>query len=227
MLPAASSARFSQVGAIVFDFDGTLVDTHEAIWGAFDRVMRARGHAPPDEAWVRLRIGRPLKELFVDAAGPFADATLERMVLEYREEFVPLGRRLARALPGTVEVVRHFAPRIPLAIATARTAEGALDLLDSLGLRDGFAAVVGIEQIRDPKPHPETVLLALARVGVPAERAVMVGDTPDDVVAGRRGGLGTVGVASGAHDRAALEAHSPDAVIDRLDELIRRITAAR
>lgn len=213
-------AVLDRVGAIVFDFDGTLVDSAEAICGAMERVLVAHGYDAPEPAWTRRRIGRPLKELFTEAAGPLDEGTLDAWVLRYRIEFFALAPRHVRCLPGVAAAVRHFAGRIPLAIATARNADGALTLLEQVGLRDAFAAVVGIEHVSRPKPDPEMPLRALSLVGVAPARAIMVGDTPDDVMAGRRAGLRTVAVTSGAHDRAALAECAPDVVIERLDELI-------
>jgi HAD superfamily hydrolase (TIGR01509 family) len=227
-MTAGSPTRlFSHTAALVFDFDGTLVDAHEAICFAFARVVDSNGGAALDPEWLRPRIGRPLRDLFVDALGPLEDDRVVALTEEYRGHFMPMAKKHARLLPGTAEVVRHFAGRIPLAIATSRTAAGARELLDAFGLKDGFAAVIGIEDVTRPKPDPEPLLKAIGVLGISPELAVMVGDTPDDVMAGQRAGFNTVAVTSGAHDRVALEAHGPDAVIDRLDELIGLIDATR
>lgn len=216
--------RFPRVTAILFDFDGTLVDTSEAIWAAYVAVLEGRGHPLPEPAWLRRRIGRPLKQIFIEALGPMDAAAVDALVAEYREAFFRHAGS-ARALPGAAATVDHFRDRVPLAIATSRTAEGARLLLEAVGLR-GFRAVVGIEDITRPKPDPEPLHRALALLGVAPDHALMVGDTPDDILAARRGGLHAVAVASGFHPREDLAACGPDLVLDRLDELIEAVGGA-
>lgn len=218
--------RFHDVDAIVFDFDGTLVDSREAIYRAFVRVLADRGREAPGPEWMRRRIGRPLRLIFDEALGALDAAEEHRLVSAYRAAFVEVSH-LVVALPGAARVVEHFAARIPLGIATSRTAEGALQLLDGIGLRHGFRAVVGIEHISRPKPDPEPVERTLALLGVAPARALMVGDTPDDVVAAQRAGVRAIAVASGGHDRHELQATGADAVFDSLDELRDAVPAAQ
>jgi phosphoglycolate phosphatase len=192
------------IGAIVFDFDGTLVDASDAICAAFDAVLRANELARWEPDRVRSTIGRPLRLMFAEAdPGASADA-IERYVQQYRGHFFPLSRRLTRALPCAEELVRRWEPRAKLAIATSRMADGARWILEGMRLEHLFGAIVGMEHVHHPKPHPEPVLRALEAVAVAPEHAVMIGDTGDDMRAGRAAGLWAIGVTTGWHGRGEL-----------------------
>ena len=138
----------------------------------------------------------------------------------YRAAFTPLAVPLSRLLPTVERTVRWLSTRMPLAIVTSRTAAGAFQILDGFGLRRAFATVIGIEEVARPKPAPDPICLALERLGCPAARAVMVGDTPDDMQAGRAAGVGTIGVTSGHHGAEALLSAGADRVVGQLGQIV-------
>jgi HAD superfamily hydrolase (TIGR01509 family) len=213
-MPAARAIR-----AIVFDFDGTLVDTSEAILSSLAAALRRNAIGGLPDETVRRMIGRPLREI-VAQASPRADAALiDRVVADYRDAFARVHATGSRLLPGVAGTLALLSPRIRLGIATSRTSGGAALILDALGLRAHFSAIVGIEEVRETKPRPEPVLAVLARLGAAGGAAMMVGDTPDDIEAGRAAGLATVGVATGAHDLRALAAAGADYVIPTMESL--------
>lgn len=186
------------IHAIVFDFDGTLVDASEAICASFNAVLADHGLPLVETATVKTKIGRPLKELFAEVDAAASDDALQGYVQEYRKHFFPISAAKTRPMPGVVEALPVLARTRTLAIATSRTAEGALHILRSLGLEQHFGAVVGIEDVAHVKPDPEPVLSALARIGAEPAQSLMVGDTIDDVLAGLRAGAQSVGVTTGA-----------------------------
>jgi pyrophosphatase PpaX len=207
------------IQAIVFDFDGTLIDASEAIWTSFTTVLREHQLQEPPQAWVKARIGRPLVEIF-SQIDPGADVgQIEAYVEQYRQVFFPLGVALSRPLPGAREAMERLSSRIGLGIATSRRADTALRILDGLGLRSFFGAVIGIEHVERAKPDPEPVLLALQQLGSLPAHAAMVGDTTDDILAGRSAGTRAIGVTTGAHDRAQLMNAGAHLVVDGLLEV--------
>lgn len=213
------SGERGSVDAVLFDFDGTLVDASEAICRAFDEALALRGREPFPHDEVRRMIGRPLRDMFAEAHPGAGPDDLEAYVAGYREAFGPLAVPLSRPMPTAVETVDALAPRMRLGVVTTRASEGAVRILHALGLLDRFGTIVGLERVDRPKPAPEAVLVALEELGARAERAVMVGDTPDDVLAGRAAGTRTVGVTTGVFDAAALVEAGADHVIARLAEL--------
>jgi len=211
--------RFTNIRAVVFDFDGTLFDATEAICHSLNAALAAHGRAPLPRAEILPRIGRPLYEIF-QALEP--DASRERVqshVDAYRTAFWPVCLTHTREMPGLRVCLEGLRGRTRLGIATNRSERGARYILDGFGFSADFAVIVALEHVRQVKPHPEAVLSACAQLGVPPEQALMVGDTPDDMAAGRAAGAGTVGVTTGAFDRAALLEAGAHEVIGTLADL--------
>jgi HAD superfamily hydrolase (TIGR01509 family) len=218
------SSRFplpaGEAEAVLFDFDGTLVDASDAICWTFNAVARARGLGEAPESAIRSMIGRPLREIFKNLLPSVDDDDLEALIPAYRAAFRPQAVARSRLLPGAIETVEALASaHIKLAVVTTRASDGAVLILDGKGIGHLFSAVVGLEHVVRPKPHPEPVLQALRLLAAAPERTLMVGDTPDDVLAGHRAGTIAVAVATGPYDTAALRMTGADAVIAELREL--------
>jgi HAD superfamily hydrolase (TIGR01509 family) len=203
--------------AILWDLDGTLVDGAAAIHDAFEHAVQERGHAAVPRAQVAARIGLPLRLMFRDLLG-VDDRESAALVRSYRERFERAAPALVRPAPGLDRALAAF-PDVPMAIVTTKAAEPARTVVRALGIEPRFAAIVGVDTVRRPKPDPEGARVALARLGVGAARAVFVGDTIMDVLAGRGAGARTVAVANGHGDKEELEASAPDALIASLAEL--------
>jgi HAD superfamily hydrolase (TIGR01509 family) len=207
--------------ALLFDLDGTLVDGAAAIHDAFEHALRARGLPPVPRARVAGRIGLPLRLMFRDLC-QVDDAESAALVREYRARFEQEAPRLVRPTPGALEALDAFdAPR---AIVTTKAVEPARVVLKALGIEDRFQAVVGVDTVRRPKPDPEGARVALARLGVGALRAVFVGDTIMDVLAGKGAGARTLAVLNGHGDPAELEAARPDALLPDLTTFKEAVT---
>ena len=207
------------IRAIVFDFDGTLVDASDAIVASMKAVLSDHAVPVPEERAIRASIGRPLLEMF-HAADPQADAErVQRYAREYRSFFFEHALHLTRPMPGVPEVIRTLAERCRLGIATTRKADGAIHILRSIGMLELFGIVIGLDEVSRPKPDPEPVLLALRHLQVSAAEALMVGDTPDDMMAGLLAGAVPVGVTTGAHDAERLDAAGARHVIASLHEI--------
>ena len=209
----------STIEAILFDFDGTLVDASEAIVRSFHAALAAADLAPLEPARIRAMVGRPLREMFEVAAPAATAPELDTLVEGYRAAFGPLAVPLSRPLPSVPEALDRLARGRRLAVVTSRASAGASLILEAMGLAPLFEVVVGLEAVERPKPDPEAVLRALALLDVAPGRALMVGDTPDDVRAGLAAGTATAGVTTGWFDGPALRAAGAGTVIARLDEL--------
>jgi pyrophosphatase PpaX len=214
------SAVFESIEALVFDFDGTLIDASVPVCRSFNAALQQFGVAPLVEEDVRRLIGTPLRGMFANVLPGATEQELDELIAAYRVFFLPLGRSDSRPMPGLHPMLAHFHPRLKLGIATSRAADGARLILEHMGLLDRFAAVVGIYEVTHAKPHPEPVLQALAQLNVSPPHAVMVGDVPYDMEAARRAGVHAVGLVSELYPPAALRAAGADAIIQSLDELI-------
>lgn len=208
-----------KTAAAIFDFDGTLFDTTAAICRAFNGALAADGRAPLPESRIRAWIGRPLREMF-PCEDPEADAVaVARRIENYRRIFLPVCVTLSRPLPGVRECLDRLRGQIRLAIATNRKADGAEVILAGHGWRDRFEVIIGLDDVQRTKPDPEAVRLAAERMGLPPEATAMVGDTPEDLRAGRAAGALAIGVATGCHSAAVLSAAGADYVIGTLADL--------
>jgi pyrophosphatase PpaX len=109
---------------------------------------------------------------------------------------------------------------VALAIVTSKHRRATLRGMELCGLTRHVSEIVTPEDVRSPKPHPEPVLLALDRLGVEADEAVFVGDSPHDLVAGRAAGTRTAAALWGPFPRASLLAETPDFLLETQDEIL-------
>lgn len=192
---------------ILFDLDGTLVDSAADLASAVDALLAERGRAPLGEAEVRRMIGDGATELLRRA---FAARTLDEAPASALPRFLELyGERCleqTRAYDGIPELLArlHAAGR-RLAVVTNKPQAMSELILDGLGLAAHLDAIVGPERASARKPSPEHVLAALTLLGASPAEAVMVGDGPTDVRAGRGAGVATCGVSWGYRPVAELE----------------------
>ena len=192
----------------IFDFDGTLVDTREAILAALMQAMDEAGLPRPEPAVVLPLVGLSLPIVLRRLAGPDADVAALRR--GYRRAFAAVSPGRTRLYPGVRELVDFLAQRgVALAIATNRGRESAGELLVEHELRARFAEVRGGLCVENPKPHPEMLHRILDAVGIAPEAALMIGDTVYDIETGKAAGVATCAVTYGMHDAADLRAAEP------------------
>ena len=204
--------------ALLFDLDGTLIDSIELILGSARYAFEGfAGRAPTDEEW-RAGIGRPLQTVLREYAPD--DVEAQRLFTRYREYQLQHHDRLVRAYAGVVDTLRGFAEAgHPMALVTSKSDWMAMKALVHVGLDQLIPVVVGCDTCVNHKPHPEPVERALALLGVAPSNAAFVGDSPHDVQSGLAAGVVTVGVTWGAFDRHELQEAGADVVIDRIEEL--------
>lgn len=214
---------FKNIEALVFDFDGTLVDASAAICQSFNAALEEFGsHAIPEKQ-IRQLIGNPLRDMFPAVLPHLSETDIEQLIDSYRTVFAPIACDLSRPMPGLAEMMAHFHPHVRMGIATSRMSDGAHRILGALGWLDHFDVIVGLQDVTHAKPHPESVQRVLETLGVSPHRAVMIGDVPADMAAGKAAGTAAIGMISDHHSAAALEAAGADAVIQSLAELIELI----
>ena len=207
------------VPALLFDLDGTLVDSIELILkSARHAFVGFAGRAPSDDEW-RATIGRPLQAVLREYALN-DDAESERLLARYREYQLANHDRLLHAYDGVVAMLRTLAAAgHPMAVVTSKSDWLARRALEFVGVNDLFPVLVGCDTCVNHKPHPEPVERALALLNVPPQLAIFVGDSPHDVESGRGAGVVTVGVTWGAFTREQMETSGADIVIHDIGEL--------
>lgn len=205
---------------ILFDLDGTVIDTVELIRESHRHAVRTVLGADLSDRDLVANVGRPLREQMQAFSPEHAD----ELFAVYREWNLANTAGLVRGYPGMAELLSDLrAAGHPLAIVTAKSAAVADLAFDVLPLRDNFDTVVASEDTDRHKPDPAPVLLALERLGAGPEDATMVGDSPFDLQSGLSAGTRAIGVTWGFFERPRLEAVGPDAVVDTVPELRERL----
>jgi len=213
--------------AILFDLDGTLVDTKDLILTSFRKAsVDILGQAIPDEDILPL-IGIPLIEQAKILAPEYAEALIE----SYRLYNIELHDELIQYFEGTREMLEELqAEGRRLAVVTSKRNEPALEGLKSFDLQGFFEFVSGLEETRKHKPDPEPLLVAAQRMGLAATDCIYVGDSVYDIQAADAAGMVSIAALWGMYSREQLleagaqhEAASPS----ELPALIRSIEAGQ
>jgi phosphoglycolate phosphatase len=211
--------------AVLFDLDGTLVDTPSAIVAAFTAAFEAMGVGDvPGARRIRATIGLPLELAVSELLGvPADDKAVAEGVTRYRTLFTELivPRAAELLFPGVAEGLTTLRDNgFALAVATSKFQASADALLTAAGIHDRFAIVVGADRVSNPKPHPEMGELILRELGVPARRATMVGDTTHDLLMARAAGMRSVAVTYGVHAPAELRSADPTWLADSFADVL-------
>lgn len=169
--------------ALLFDLDGTLVDTARAIAAALSELAARRGGGPADVAAVRKLVSRGVAELVSETLGPLAGES-GRDVSEFREILAQTPTDQAAIYPGAIEALHRFvAAGHRCAVVTNKPEGLSRKLLAELNLARFFSAIVGGDSLARCKPDPAPLLDAMARLEASPEATVMIGDSEVDAAA--------------------------------------------
>jgi phosphoglycolate phosphatase len=205
---------------VVFDCDGTLVDSQHAIVACMRDAFSVHGCAAPEDAAIRQVIGLSLDEAVARLAA--AGAPAEKVAEAYRQAFFAMRSRPdfhEPLFPGVAAALDALdSAGCLLGVATGKARRGLLATLERHGLCGRFVTLQTAD-LNPGKPHPAMLLRAMAETGADPDRTVLVGDTSYDMEMARRAGARAVGVAWGYHDRRELEAAGADRIVERCEEL--------
>jgi pyrophosphatase PpaX len=204
--------------ALLFDLDGTLVDTTELILGAMRHAFADYpGRRPSDADWVR-GVGKPLRVQMLELAEQ--PGHVDGLVARYRTWFWEHHDGMTRPFPEAAELLAGLrAGGHPVGVVTAKLEEPARRSLERAGLWRSIDVVVGADSLPEHKPDPAPVRLALSRLGRRPDEAVLVGDSPHDVAAGNAAGVATAAALWGASPHQALLAAHPRWLLSSLGEV--------
>jgi pyrophosphatase PpaX len=194
---------------VLFDLDGTLIDSIDLIIDSYLHTFGAHGVTPPSRTDVLAGIGTPLRAVFAPHVAD--EPAMLRWIATYREFNLAHHDARVRVYPGVVDLVKGIrAAGMRTGLVTSKNHSGARRGLAFVGLENDMEVVVGADDVVHPKPHPEPVLRALELLDMPASTCLFVGDSHHDVHCGKAAGVATAGVTWGPFDRAHLEVACPD-----------------
>jgi pyrophosphatase PpaX len=211
--------------AVLFDLDGTLIDSIELILGSM-RYAFAKCDAPtPTDAEWLTGVGIPLRTMFQRYASD--DGAIDRFIAAYREHQFANHDRLVRCYDAVPQTLAQLVERgHPLAVVTSKTTSLAKRGLEHVGVMQYFQTIVGCDSSERHKPDPEPVLLALDRLGYATDEALFVGDSIHDIQAGNAAGVLSVAALWGPFTREQLADAKPARFVDRIEEIL-EVLAAR
>ncbi|MHB9145571.1 MAG: HAD family hydrolase [Symbiobacteriia bacterium] len=219
------------IKALIFDMDGTLVDSKDDLAAAVNHALRMLGRHPLPHEQIHRYIGNGARVLLASALegqqAPATDPTgeLAQRVNEAMPHFVEYYQEhyLSRThlFPGVSEALAEWGRRGKLmAVATNKDSRLTHNILSALGVAHHFKLIVGPGDVTCRKPHRESIDHILKVVGVPHAEAAMVGDSSVDLATGSNAGIRTYGVSYGHGGREALQAAGAVAVVDDLRDLL-------
>lgn len=190
---------------ILFDLDGTLIDSTEAILESFHHSLALHGSGDSvTDAMITAQIGHTLETMFasVGIRAEEVDAHVQSYKLYYRE----ISRQKTVLLPNALKAIEEASAIARLGIVTTKTGLYSRELMEHFGVMEYFEVLVGREHVENPKPHPEPIFKALEAMQGSAADAWMIGDTRLDIEASLRAGIGSVAVTSGYDNAEELRA---------------------
>lgn len=204
------------VKAILFDLDGTILDTSEFILQAFEHSLKHQGITDVKRSHMIKKMGPALTEMYKILA---PQANMEQFVRSHRD-FQADNLALSRPFPQVPEVLQKIHKSgIKIGAVTSRSNENSIKTLELADIKQYFEIVVSFEDVKNPKPDPEGVLMALKYMNVRPVDTMMVGDTYVDVEAGRSAGTKTVGITHGMRGDD-VKISNPDYLISSISELL-------
>lgn len=201
--------------AILFDLDGTLLNTREFICQAVEHAMLSSGLKVPNREEFSKFVGMDFEEFYQKIA-PNYDY---RLLCESHHNFQMKNFHLIQVFPNTHKTLRNLKKRnIKLAVVTSRMSN-TKEVLISSKLIEYFDIVISGDDVKNLKPHPEPIHLALEKLKLKNDQVLMVGDSEFDILAGIAAGVKTVGVTHGFLGKD-IKKLNPDYVIDNIEELM-------
>ena len=202
-----SAGRKLSKMVILFDLDGTLIDSTEAILESFHYAYTLHNVAIPDDKAIEALIGYPLDVMFISLG--IEESLAWDMVDSYKSHYRKISKEKTTLLAGAKEAIELASTIAELGVVTTKTAKYSKELLQHFGVMGYFKTLVGREDVTHPKPHPEPILKALEHFTCRVEDVYMIGDTRLDIEASNCAGIGHVAVLTGYDSYDELKSLTP------------------
>lgn len=205
------------INTVLFDLDGTLIDTNALIISSFEHTFQQYGLSFTKKEIMQFN-GPPLHETFKK----INPAHAEQMVETYRQHNLAHHDQYVKAFPHVIETVKVLHQnRIKMGIVSAKMREGVQKGLILTGLHSFFETVIAMDDVTYPKPHPEPVIKGMSKLDAVPASTIMVGDNYHDIEAGKNAGVSTAAVAWSEKGTDFLMEYNPTYVLNDMRDLLK------
>lgn len=190
---------------ILFDLDGTLIESTDAITSTFHHAFDVHGEKNPTDEEIHKLIGYPLDVMFARLG--IEESRVWDFVDTYKQRYRTISKIKTELLPHAKEAVELAKTFATLGIVTTKTGLYSQELMEHFGIMDNFEVLIGREHVQNPKPHAEPILKALQNM--PKDDNIwMIGDTELDLLSARNAGVNSIGVLGGYGTKESLELYT-------------------
>jgi len=200
---------------ILFDLDGTLIDSTEAILESFAHAFQSFGKDIPSDAHIKAEIGHPLDMMFATLG--VEEEHIWDHVAAYKEHYRKISRAKTVLLPDAKAAVALAKSYATLGVVTTKTAKYSIELLEHMELMHYFDVLIGREDVTHPKPDPEPIHKALSKLPCDTNNIWMIGDTQMDMLAAKAAKIDCVGLTCGYGSFESLESCTDNIFENALD----------
>jgi len=200
---------------ILFDLDGTLIDSTEAILESFAYAFQSFGETVPSDERIKAEIGHPLDMMFATLG--VEENKIWDHVAAYKEHYRKISREKTFLLPGAKDAVVLAKSHATLGVVTTKTAKYSIELLEHMGLMQYFDVLIGREDVTHPKPDPEPIYKALSKLSCDTNNIWMIGDTQMDMLAAKAAKINSAGLTCGYGSFESLEKYTNNIFENALD----------
>ncbi|MCW4019713.1 MAG: HAD family phosphatase [Candidatus Bathyarchaeota archaeon] len=206
--------------AVIFDWDGTLADTRDAIVLSFQKVLREVGCEVSDES-LEKQIGIGARNMFKNALKaaniPFDEEAIDKLLERKIRIHAELTQEI-RLFDGAEDLLGSLRSNVKIALATMSNRKVIDKILSEKGIRDHFDVVITADEVDQPKPNPEIFLKSAIKLKSPPEKCVVVEDSVFGVIAAKNANMKCIAIPSGSYSKVDLAKEEPSLIIDSINE---------
>lgn len=206
------------INTILFDLDGTIIDTNELIITSFLHVLKGKTPQPLTREMIIPHMGGTMENQFQTFTG-LADVTA--LVGDYRAYSMLHHDRMVKPFPNVLEVVKALHEQgIKLGVVTTKIRPNTIRVLEMFDLLSYMGSIITVDDVEHPKPHAEPVLKAIQELNADPAHTLMVGDSSFDILAAQAAGVQSAGVAWSLKGEETLRGYNPDFMLKDMTDLL-------
>ncbi|GIO61533.1 pyrophosphatase PpaX [Paenibacillus cineris] len=205
------------IDTVLFDLDGTIIDTNELIISSFMHVLEKHVPTPLTREVIIPKMGMTLEQQLQFFSGSEDVTHFHQAYRTYNDAHHD---EMVQPFPHVLEVIKELDRRgITMGVVTTKNKPGTFRVLEMFGLDKYMKAIVTVMDVEHPKPHPEPVLMAISQLGADPAATLMVGDSPVDIQSAKAAGARSAGVAWSLKGEKVLREYNPDYILHDMTDL--------